>query len=224
MCVKIPVSNPRGEPAYGLVRRLSQDSLQFNVTAVMTADQVRDVTDALTGGAASCISVFAGRIADTGRDPAPLMAEALRVMTRAPNAELILASPREVLNIRLTHSKCSITTPLRRGFFDLKTNWDRDDENSTAGLHRHNKTQTGRDTSGPIARDRESGVRADRFVHSAAGAPSSGHKGLLFSPRADSADGAPAVGPHRVWHGRPGSTGAGCSESSEPGGPTPPGR
>jgi len=99
VCVKIQVSNPRGEPAYGLVRRLSQDSLQFNVTAVMTADQVRDVTDALTGGAASCISVFAGRIADTGRDPAPLMAEALRVMTRAPNAELILASPREVLNV-----------------------------------------------------------------------------------------------------------------------------
>ena len=97
--VKIPVSNTRGEPSYDLVRRLSQNGLRLNVTAVMTLDQVEAVTDALAGGAPSCISVFAGRIADTGRDPVPLMVDALRLMRRAPQAELIWASPREVLNI-----------------------------------------------------------------------------------------------------------------------------
>jgi transaldolase len=97
--VKIPVSNTRGEPSYDLVRRLSRDGLRLNVTAVMTLAQVEAVADALAGGAPSCISVFAGRIADTGRDPVPLMADALRLMRRAPQAELIWASPREVLNI-----------------------------------------------------------------------------------------------------------------------------
>ena len=97
--VKIPVSNTRRQPSYDLVHRLSCDGLHINVTAVMTLDQVQAVADALSDGAASCISVFAGRIADTGRDPLPLMAEALAVMARAPSAELIWASPREVLNI-----------------------------------------------------------------------------------------------------------------------------
>ena len=97
--VKIPVSNTRRQPAYDLVKRLSHDGLQLNVTALMTLDQVKCVTDALAGGAPSCISVFAGRIADTGRDPVPLMVEALRIMTTAPAAELIWASPRELLNI-----------------------------------------------------------------------------------------------------------------------------
>lgn len=97
--VKIPVTNTRGQPAYDLVKRLSHDGLQLNVTALMTLDQVRCVTDALAGGAPSCISVFAGRIADTGRDPVPLMVEALHIMTAAPAAELIWASPRELLNI-----------------------------------------------------------------------------------------------------------------------------
>jgi transaldolase len=97
--VKIPVSNTRGEPSYDLVRRLSRAGLRLNVTAVMTLAQVEAVVDALAGGAPSCISVFAGRIADTGRDPVPLMVCALRLMRYAPNAELIWASPREVLNI-----------------------------------------------------------------------------------------------------------------------------
>ena len=97
--VKIPVSNTRREPSYDLVRRLSHDGLQLNVTAVMTLEQVAAVTAALAGGAPSCISVFAGRIADTGRDPLPLMAEALRIMAPAARAELIWASPRELLNI-----------------------------------------------------------------------------------------------------------------------------
>jgi transaldolase len=97
--VKIPVTNTRRQPASDLVKRLSHDGLQLNVTALMTLDQVKCVTDALAGGAPSCISVFAGRIADTGRDPVPLMAEALRIMAAAPAAELIWASPRELLNI-----------------------------------------------------------------------------------------------------------------------------
>jgi transaldolase len=97
--VKIPVTNTRRQPAYDLIKRLSHDGLQLNVTALMTLDQVSCVTDALAGGAPSCISVFAGRIADTGRDPVPLMVEALRIMAAAPAAELIWASPRELLNI-----------------------------------------------------------------------------------------------------------------------------
>jgi transaldolase len=97
--VKIPVTNTRRAPACDLIRRLSHDGLQINVTALMTIEQVSEVTAALAGGAPSYISVFAGRIADTGRDPLPVMTEALRVMRAAPSAELIWASPRELLNI-----------------------------------------------------------------------------------------------------------------------------
>ena len=73
--VKIPVTNTRREPAYDLVRRLANDGVKLNVTAIMTIDQVRNVVDAVKDGAPSCVSVFAGRIADTGRDPVPIMAE-----------------------------------------------------------------------------------------------------------------------------------------------------
>jgi transaldolase len=97
--VKIPVTNTRREPAYELVRRLSSEGVKLNITAILTLDQVRHVADAVRGGAPSCISVFAGRIADTGRDPLPLMTEALEMMVDAPAAELIWASPRELLNI-----------------------------------------------------------------------------------------------------------------------------
>jgi len=97
--VKIPVTNTRREPAYDLVRRLAHEGVKLNVTAMMTLDQVRGVTDAVRGGAPSCISVFAGRIADTGVDPLPIMQESLRIMQDAPGAELIWASPRELLNI-----------------------------------------------------------------------------------------------------------------------------
>jgi len=97
--VKIPVSNTTGAPAYDVISRLSHDGLQINVTAVMTLEQVTAVSDALAGGAASNISVFAGRIADTGRDPLPIMSAALRIMERAPRSELIWASPRELLNL-----------------------------------------------------------------------------------------------------------------------------
>jgi transaldolase len=97
--VKIPITNTRRESTSELVRRLSGDGLHVNVTALMSLDQVQTVTDAVANGASSCISVFAGRIADTGRDPVPLMTEALDIMANAPHAELIWASPRELLNV-----------------------------------------------------------------------------------------------------------------------------
>jgi transaldolase len=97
--VKIPVTNTRGEPAYGLVRRLSKAGVKLNVTALMTLAQVRDVSAALIGNVSSYISVFAGRVADTGRDPVPLMAAAVELIQPYPEQELIWASPRELLNI-----------------------------------------------------------------------------------------------------------------------------
>jgi transaldolase len=97
--VKIPVTNTRGASSAGLVRRLSLDGIKVNVTALMTLGQVRVVADALKGGAEAAVSVFAGRIADTGRDPVPIMAEAVQMLREVPNAELIWASPRELLNV-----------------------------------------------------------------------------------------------------------------------------
>lgn len=97
--VKIPVTNTRREPAYELVRRLANENVKLNVTAIMTIEQVRSVVDAVKEGAPSCISVFAGRIADTGRDPVPIMTECVAMLKAAPRAELIWASPRELLNV-----------------------------------------------------------------------------------------------------------------------------
>jgi transaldolase len=97
--VKIPVTNTHREPMYDLVRRLSRDGIQVNVTATMTLEQVRELASALQGGAASYVSIFAGRIADTGRDPIPVMSDALDILRDNENTELIWASPRELLNI-----------------------------------------------------------------------------------------------------------------------------
>lgn len=97
--VKIPVTNTKGEASYELVRRLVHEGVKLNVTALMTRGQVSAVVNAVQGGAPCCISVFAGRIADTGRDPVPIMAEYLEIIRGARNAELIWASPREVLNV-----------------------------------------------------------------------------------------------------------------------------
>ena len=109
--VKIPVTNTRREPAYDLVNRLSHAGVKLNVTALMTLEQVQAVTDALKGGAPSNISVFAGRIADTGRDPVPHMKAALDIMKAEPKAELIWASPRELLNVFQAHEiGCHIIT------------------------------------------------------------------------------------------------------------------
>ena len=97
--VKIPVTNTRGEVSYDLINRLTHAGIKVNVTALLTLAQVRDVVTAVAGGAPCCVSVFAGRIADTGRDPVPLMAAAVELLKMVPNAELIWASPRELLNI-----------------------------------------------------------------------------------------------------------------------------
>ena len=97
--VKIPITNTRREPSYDLIRRLTSAGVKLNVTAILPLWQVRDLCQCLNGGASAYVSVFAGRIADTGRDPVPLMAAAVELLRDVPNAELIWASPRELLNI-----------------------------------------------------------------------------------------------------------------------------
>jgi transaldolase len=97
--VKIPVTNTRRESATRLIRRLALAGVRQNVTALMTLGQVREVSAALAQGPESYISVFAGRIADTGRDPVPLMTSAVEIMRPHPRQQLIWASPRELLNI-----------------------------------------------------------------------------------------------------------------------------
>lgn len=97
--VKIPVTNTKQETCYALVKKLAAQKVKLNVTAIMTLAQVRDVVAALNLDVPSYVSVFAGRIADTGRDPVPLMAAAVEQLKVAPAAELIWASPRELLNI-----------------------------------------------------------------------------------------------------------------------------
>lgn len=97
--VKIPITTTLGESAMGLASRLARSGVKVNVTAVLTLDQVQNAVDALAGGAPSVISVFAGRVADTGCDPVPIMARALELLSAYPNIELLWASPRELLNI-----------------------------------------------------------------------------------------------------------------------------
>jgi transaldolase len=97
--VKIPVTNTRRESACRLVRELSRSGVKVNVTALLSLCQVREVAAAVACGAPACVSVFAGRVADTGYDPVPLMTDAVELLRVAPNAELIWASPRELLNI-----------------------------------------------------------------------------------------------------------------------------
>jgi transaldolase len=97
--VKIPVTNTRGEFAGALISRLSAQDVFVNVTALMTLDQVKAVLDCLRGDAPAFISVFAGRIADTGRDPIPTMRESARLALQRPLTGIIWASPRELLNI-----------------------------------------------------------------------------------------------------------------------------
>lgn len=97
--VKIPVTNTRGESAVPLVRRLAASGVHLNVTALMTVDQVRRVAAALDPSVPAYVSLFAGRIADTGRDPVPMVRESVAILARTPRAELIWASPRELLNV-----------------------------------------------------------------------------------------------------------------------------
>lgn len=109
--VKIPITNTRGKDAGPLVRRLSQAGVKVNVTALTTTKQVEHIVGYLAEDTPSCVSVFAGRIADTGRDPAPIMKESVKLLRVNRLAELIWASPREIFNIFQAESiGCHIIT------------------------------------------------------------------------------------------------------------------
>ena len=109
--VKIPVMNTKMMPSYELIRHLSLKGVKINITAIMTLEQVRLVSESVIGGPSCFVSIFAGRIADTGVDPVPLMRQALKILKIAPNAELLWASPREVLNVYQAESiGCPIIT------------------------------------------------------------------------------------------------------------------
>jgi transaldolase len=97
--VKIPVTNTAGEFTGPVISRLSREGIQVNVTAILTLDQIRRVADALAPTTPAIVSVFAGRIADTGIDPVPLMTDSLAILHSRPKAELLWASPRELLNV-----------------------------------------------------------------------------------------------------------------------------
>ncbi|HEV2350768.1 MAG TPA: transaldolase [Terriglobia bacterium] len=120
--VKIPVTNTRRQSSMELVSRLAHSGVKVNVTAVLTMDQVWDAAVALGGGAPAVISVFAGRIADTGRDPVPMMAAAVEMVSAYSNTELIWASPRELLNIfQADDIGCHIITVTEGILSKLKT-------------------------------------------------------------------------------------------------------
>jgi transaldolase len=109
--VKIPITNTRGESSLALVKELGRQGVQLNITAILTLDQVRGVAEALEPAVPSVVSVFAGRIADTGVDPMPLMRESLGILKAQPRAELLWASVREVLNIfQADQCGCHIVT------------------------------------------------------------------------------------------------------------------
>ena len=109
--VKVPITNTRREPSDRLVRRLSSMGVKLNITALMTVEQVERIAPCLTDAPAACISLFAGRIADTGTDPVPLVMDAVRILRKYPNLELIWASPREILNIyHADNAGCHIIT------------------------------------------------------------------------------------------------------------------
>jgi transaldolase len=109
--IKIPVTNTKGESTASLVKKLSHDGLKLNVTAILTVDQVKTVAKALSPTTPSIVSVFAGRIADTGVDPMPIMKESVKILKSNPKAELLWASTRELLNLIQAEScGCHIIT------------------------------------------------------------------------------------------------------------------
>lgn len=112
--VKIPVTNTRGDSSAALIGRLTARRVKINVTAITTLEQIRSVVPALNPAIPSFVSVFAGRIADTGIDPVPVMARAVRLLSENPRAELIWASSRELLNIFQADSVgCAVITVTR---------------------------------------------------------------------------------------------------------------
>ena len=109
--VKIPICNTKRQSSMELAGQLAHSGVKVNITAVLTLDQVRAAADALTGGSPGIISIFAGRIADTGRDPVPTVAAAVDLVSAYSNIELIWASPRELLNIfQANDAGCHIIT------------------------------------------------------------------------------------------------------------------
>ena len=109
--IKIPVTNTKGESTSSLVKKLSSDGLKLNVTAILTIDQVRTVAEVLSPDTPSIVSVFAGRIADTGVDPVPIIKEGVRALSSLPKTELLWASTRELLNLFQAEScGCNIIT------------------------------------------------------------------------------------------------------------------
>ena len=109
--VKIPVTMTTGETMAPVVRELSESGVKVNVTAVFTTAQVELITAAVKDGAPSCVSIFAGRIADAGIDPQPIMARAVDILVDAPRSEVIWASPREILNVvQADQAGCHIIT------------------------------------------------------------------------------------------------------------------
>ena len=112
--VKIPVTNTRRESSRTLIKRLADRRVKLNVTAITTLEQIRDILPALNPATPSFVSVFAGRIADTGTDPLPVMARAVRMLSENPAAELMWASSRELLNIFQADSVgCAVITVTR---------------------------------------------------------------------------------------------------------------
>jgi transaldolase len=109
--VKIPITNTRRESSIKLINRISKIGIKLNVTAIMTLDQVWEVAQALNQDVPAYISVFAGRVADTGRDPVPMMSAAVEMLRPYPKFDLIWASPRELLNIfQADAMECPIIT------------------------------------------------------------------------------------------------------------------
>lgn len=109
--VKIPITNTKGISSIPLIKKLSEDGLSLNITAILTLDQVRTVREALNPKVYSIVSVFAGRIADTGRDPIPYMVESAKILKSLQKAELLWASSRELLNIfQAEEASCQIIT------------------------------------------------------------------------------------------------------------------
>ena len=97
--IKIPITNTKGESSLELIKKLSYDGLTLNITAMLTLEQVKEVSEVISPNTKTIVSIFAGRIADTGRDPIPLMKEAVNIIRSNSNAELLWASSRELLNI-----------------------------------------------------------------------------------------------------------------------------
>lgn len=97
--IKIPITNTKGEPSYELIKKLSDDGMKLNITAILTLEQIKNVSKSINEETPAIVSLFAGRIADTGRDPIPYIKESLNILKGNSNAELLWASSRELLNI-----------------------------------------------------------------------------------------------------------------------------